>query len=132
MSRSAKWRNRDTNLGWQCAQGLALIRTHTTFSPCLLAQDCVCWDLESSSTCLALVYLGVLWHRQLAGHRGWASTLYKVLTNTLANGVFPTRISLRSIFCQSMPKSTMKTKLVPGKDSSMGPGQFEPAKVHRL
>lgn len=83
-------------------------------------------------TGLALVYLGVLWHRQLAGHRGWASTPQKVFRNTLANGVFPTRIPLHSMFCQGMPRSTLKNNLAPGMDSSLDSGQFEQDKVHRL
>lgn len=63
-------------------------------------------------TCLALVYLGVLRHRHLAGHRSWASTLHKVLTHTLAHGVFPIRISLHSIFC---PKALWKRIWFQGK-----------------
>lgn len=73
-------------------------------------------------TCLALVYLGVLWHGQLAGHRGWESTLQKVLRNTLANGVFPA-MPLHSLSCQGAPPSTLENSFAPGKDSSLDPGQ---------
>ena len=109
--------NRDTN-------------SFSSLSSCRRAMCAGGWG--ALGTCLALVYLGVLWLRHLAGHRSWASTLQKVLRNTLANGVFPTRIPLHSMFCQGMPKSTLKNNLAPGMDSSLDSGQFEPEKVHRL
>lgn len=57
-----------------------------------------------------------------------------MLRNTLASGVFPTRIPLRSTLCQGVPKSTLENTLAPGakwpsplrEGSSWGPGQFEP------
>lgn len=95
---------------------------------------------RARGTCLGLVYLGVLWHRQLVGRRGWASALQKVLRNPSASGLFPVRITLHSIFCQGVPKSTLKNNLSPGAEwpsmsragSGWGPGQFEPEKVCRL
>lgn len=95
---------------------------------------------RARSTCLGLVYLGVLWHRQLAGRRGWTSAVQKVLRNTSASGLFPTRIPPHSVFRQGVPKSTLENNLAPRakrpsmsrEGSSGGPGQSEPEEVCRL
>lgn len=111
--------NWDTNPGRHYVQSLALITTQTAFPPCHPGPELCVLGWRALGTCLALVTWVSCgtgsWQATEAGH---LHNRQKVLRNTLANGGFPTRIPLHSIFCQGMPKSTLKNNLAPGKDSS--------------
>ena len=73
---------------------------------------CMCRGLESPGTCLGLVYMDAL-DRQLAGPRAQASTLQKVLRNTLARGTFPKEFHYTQHFAKVLHPSTLKNNLAP-------------------
>lgn len=109
--------------GQAYVQRLALVTHDTSHPSCLSSWPRAMYTgiQRALGTCLALVDLGVLWHWQLAGHRGWASTLCRrYLETPWQMGCF----RQERHYIQYLPKSTLKKNLAPGKDSSLGPGRL--------